>query len=46
MKKTAEFVRKLIKGVALMSSETTSICGLYQPQKPLALIKQDKSKKK
>ena len=46
MKKTAEFVRKLIKGAALASSETTSIAMLYEPKKPLALIMQDKSRKK
>lgn len=46
MNKTVNLIRKIIKGVALVSSETTSICGLYQPKKPLALIKQDKAEKR
>lgn len=36
------FVKKTIEGVAVVSSETTSILSLYQPKTPKVLIKSDK----
>ena len=44
MKHFNNIIKKVIKGVAVASSETTSITGLYQPKTPKALIKSDKKK--
>lgn len=35
-------VKKVIKGAAVASSESTSWSGLYQPKTPKALVKSDK----
>ncbi len=40
----SNIVKKVIKGVAVISSESTSILSLYQPQTPESLIKPDKKK--
>ena len=40
----SNIVTKVITGVAVISSESTSILGLYQPQTPKSLIKPDKKK--
>ena len=37
-------VRKTIKGAAIVSSETTSAFGLYQPKTPEDLQKSEKKK--
>lgn len=37
-------VKKTIESVAAISSETTSILGLYQPKTPKSLIKSNKKK--
>lgn len=37
-------VKRAIKGAAVISSESTSWSGLYQPKTPKALIKSDKKK--
>ena len=37
-------VEKVIKGAAVVSSESTSWLGLYQPKTPKTLIKSDKKK--
>lgn len=37
-------VKKVIRGAAVFSSETTSAFGLYQSKTPKALIKSDKKK--
>lgn len=43
-KRIIAVVKKTIESVAAVSSETTSILGLYQPRTPKALIKSDKKK--
>ncbi|MCM1508159.1 MAG: cyclic lactone autoinducer peptide [Ruminococcus flavefaciens] len=43
-KRIIDVVRKTIESVANVSSETTSILGLYQPRTPKALIKSNKKK--
>lgn len=43
-KKISAIVKKVVKGVAVISSESTSLAGLYQPQTPKSLIKSDKKK--
>ncbi len=35
-------VKKTLKSVARISSETTSFVGLYQPKTPKALVKSEK----
>ncbi len=35
-------VKKVLKSVAVVSSETTSMLGLYQPNTPKALVKSEK----
>ena len=37
-------VKKTIRGAAVLSSESTSWLGLYQPRTPKALIKSGKKK--
>ena len=37
-------VKKVIRGAAVISSESTSWSGLYQPKTPKALIKSNKKK--
>ena len=37
-------IKKAIKGVAIFSSNTTSVTGLYQPMTPKSLLKSDKKK--
>lgn len=41
-KKFFKVVKKVIKSAAIVSSESTSWLGLYQPKTPKALIKPDK----
>ena len=41
-KKFLNVVTKVIKGVAVISSESTSWMGFYQPKTPKALIKANK----
>ncbi|MCM1008911.1 MAG: cyclic lactone autoinducer peptide [Ruminococcus flavefaciens] len=43
-KRIIDVVRKTIESVATVSSEATSILGLYQPKTPNALIKSNKKK--
>lgn len=43
-KKISVIVKKVIRGAAVISSESTSWAGLYQPQTPKSLIKTDKKK--
>ncbi len=43
-KRLLTVVAKVIKGTASISSETTSVFGLYQPKNPQALIKSNKKK--
>lgn len=45
-KEISAIVKKVVKGIAVISSETTSMFGLYQPQTPKSLIKTDKRKVK
>lgn len=40
--KISAVIKKTLKSVAHISSETTSFVGLYQPKTPKALIKYDK----
>ena len=40
--KLSAAVKKVLKYVAVVSSETTSLFGLYQPKTPKALIKSEK----
>lgn len=35
-------VKKVLKSVAVASSETTSMLGLYQPKTPKTLVKSEK----
>ena len=44
-KKLFKTIAKVIKGTAVLSSESTSWTGLYQPRTPQALIKPDKKEK-
>lgn len=37
-------VKKVIRGTAVLSSESTSWSGLYQPKTPQVLIKSNKKK--
>lgn len=37
-------VKKMIRGAAVISNESTSWSGLYQPKTPKALVKSDKKK--
>lgn len=37
-------VKKVIRGAAVISSESTSWAGFYQPKTPKALVKSDKKK--
>lgn len=37
-------IKKVIMGVAVFSSNTTSVTGLYQPKTPESLLKSDKKK--
>ncbi len=43
-KKHFNTVAKVIKGAAVISSESTSWMGFYQPKTPQALIKSNKKK--
>ena len=43
-KRLSTVVKKVIKGSAVISSESTSMVGLYQPKTPQALIKFNKKK--
>ncbi len=38
----SNIIKKVIKGAARISSESTSLTGLYQPKKPEALMKPEK----
>lgn len=40
--KFSAVIKKTLKSVAVFSSETTSLFGLYQPKTPKTLIKSDK----
>lgn len=44
-KRLSTVVKKVIKGAAVISSESTSWLGFYQPKTPQALIKSDKKVK-
>lgn len=43
-RKIFSVVEKVIKGAAVVSSESTSWLGLYQPKTPKALLKNNKKK--
>ena len=40
--KFSAVIKKALKNVAVSSSETTSMLGLYQPKTPKALVKSEK----
>lgn len=40
--KISTAVKKILKNVAVASSETTSLFSLYQPKTPKALVKSEK----
>lgn len=42
--KLSNVIKKVIKGAALVSSESTSFAGLYQPKTPKSLLKSEKNK--
>lgn len=44
MKEKLFAVVKKVRGAAVLSSESTSWSGLYQPKTPQALVKSDKNK--
>ena len=42
--KLSNVIKKVIKGAAFISSESTSFAGLYQPKTPDSLLKSEKKK--
>lgn len=42
--KLSNIIKKAIKGAAIISSESTSLTGLYQPKTPDSLLKSEKKK--
>lgn len=46
MQKFSKFIKTIIKGAAIVSSNTTSLLVNYQPQKPATLIKEERINEK
>jgi cyclic lactone autoinducer peptide len=42
--KLSDMIKKTLKGVAIISSGTTSTFGLYQPKTPECMLKHEKKK--